>query len=283
MVGGIEKTRVYNARATNANGNGEINIMVIQVGLTNFDETGHVITVPPPVMTVPDQIAHRVTWSPETGVIVKKEEPLESVESEQALRKLEPETFTNNSEKVVLPEYVSHYLSRQTTVPDPDVESRNFLATVIALAVGLTFLALLAYGISVLLHKRKKKILERQRELEIITMKKMRNRPPERRPDEGIFSLDFDDLSYHDYENMSEVDESSDFEFRRPPPVPPRVRRPRPPLYMVLDQPVSILVERERYPSRFSKKSHIEREVERQLLQNHIAEKDFHKSRRGSF
>lgn len=206
----------------------EINIMVIQVGLTNFDETGHVITVPPPVMTVPDQIAHKVTWSPETGVIVKKEEPSESVESEHFLRKLEPESLNHDPEKIVVPEYVSHYLSRQTTPSDADVESRKFLATVIALAVGFGFLALLAYGISVLLHKRKKKILERQRELEIVKMK-MRNRPPERRPDERIFSLDFDDLSYHDYENMSEVDESSDFEFRRPPPVPPRVRRPRPP------------------------------------------------------
>ncbi|KAE9551123.1 hypothetical protein FO519_005658 [Halicephalobus sp. NKZ332] len=236
VVGGVEKTRVYNARATSNNGGrGEINIMVIQVGLTNFDETGHVITVPPPVMTVPDQIAHRVTWSPETGVVLRKEEPPESAESE-TLRKLEPEPVNNSPQKLHVPEYVSHYLSRQTTVPDPEIESRNFLATVIALAVGLGFLILLAYGISVFLHKkRKRKILERQLEVEMETIKTTtmnnatKNRPIASIPEEQVFRMDFDDLSYHDYENMSEVDEPSDFEVRKPPPVPPRNRTSRPP------------------------------------------------------
>lgn len=209
-----------------------MNIQVIQVGLTNFDATGRVITVAPPPLTVPDQIAHRVTWSPETGVIVRDQKSAENAELEQ-LSKLQLRNYDNDETKKI-PEFLNFYLSRSsstTTVTD-DVESRKFLATVLVLGIGITFIIFLAYGISIFLHKRKKRNLLQQQKIIEIKMKKIKNRPRALLPyEEQLYRQnndDYDDYE-HDYENMSDIDEPSDVDYRRPPPIPPRTHQSRPP------------------------------------------------------
>uniref|UniRef100_A0AC34QFC9 Uncharacterized protein n=1 Tax=Panagrolaimus sp. JU765 TaxID=591449 RepID=A0AC34QFC9_9BILA len=233
---GIEKTRVYNARARSRNGHHDMNIQVIQVGLTNFDASGNVITITPPTLKVPDQIAHRVTWSPETGVVVRDQKSAENAELEQ-LSKLQPKNYDNDEIKKI-PEFVNYYLSRSsstTITTKDDIESRKFLATVIVLTIGLAFIILMAYGISFFLHKRKKRKLLQQQKIIELKMKKMKNRPRALLPYEqqlyhGINNDDDDED--HDYENMSDIDEPSDVDYRRPPPIPPRINRSGPPALM---------------------------------------------------
>ena len=185
-------------------------IQVIQVGLVNFDEEGRRITQTPPPVTVHTEIRHRVTWSPETGVIRKTTSSAPDSELHQNF---------NRPENAIFPNFISQYFARTNIATSPTSDSELFIVTVLVLCIGLSILILFAYFINLCLQRRRKKH-------EMIITRKIIYRPYPRLENPPSRARPI--LYEPEYENLSDLDEAATYE-PLPPPIPPRKRRPRPP------------------------------------------------------
>jgi hypothetical protein len=220
-----EPTRVYNAKARSPDGSNDMQIQVIQVGLVNFDEEGRRITEPPIPVTVHTEIRHRVTWSPETGVVRTDN----SIQDEGSLQNF------NRHENTLFPHFISQYFARTNIATSPTSDSELFIFTVLGLCIGLSFLILFAYFINLCLQRRKKKH-------EMIITRKIIYRPRFETPILTAAATGARPILYEpEYENLSDLDEAETY-VPLPPPLPPRKKRPRPPLHLIIDQPVTWLL-----------------------------------------
>lgn len=188
-------------------------IQVIQVGLVNFDEEGRRITQTPYPVTVHNEIRHRVTWSPETGV-----QKIDTPEDDESKYQ---QNF-NRPDNNLFPNFISQYFARTNIARSPTDDSELFIFTVLGLCIGLSIFILFAYFINLCLQRRKKKH-------EMIITRKIIYRPrleaPLPRPP---ISTARPILYEPEYENLSDLDEAETY-IPLPPPLPPRKKRPRPP------------------------------------------------------
>uniref|UniRef100_A0AC35EY12 Uncharacterized protein n=1 Tax=Panagrolaimus sp. PS1159 TaxID=55785 RepID=A0AC35EY12_9BILA len=270
-----EPTRVYNAKARSPDGSNDMQIQVIQVGLVNFDEEGRRITQPPIPVTVHNEIRHRVTWSPETGV-----QKIDSPPEEDDDTSYQQRSF-NRPENTLFPNFISQYFARTNIARSPTSDSELFIFTVLGLCIGLSIFILFAYFINLCLQRRKKKH-------EMIITRKIIYRPRFEVPRPPQMPLTARPILYEpEYENLSDLDEAETY-IPLPPPLPPRKKRPRPPLHLVLDQPVTWLLEKPSSESSgpgslVKQKTRQEEEAARNLQRQNYERRKARRIRRGSF
>uniref|UniRef100_A0AC34FXF3 Uncharacterized protein n=1 Tax=Panagrolaimus sp. ES5 TaxID=591445 RepID=A0AC34FXF3_9BILA len=90
-----------------------------------------------------------------------------------------------------------------------------------------------------------------------------------------------------EYENLSDLDEAETY-IPLPPPLPPRKKRPRPPLHLVLDQPVTWLLEKPSSESSATaslvkQKTRQEEEAAKYVQRQNYERRRARRIRRGSF
>uniref|UniRef100_A0A7E4ZUX5 Secreted protein n=1 Tax=Panagrellus redivivus TaxID=6233 RepID=A0A7E4ZUX5_PANRE len=251
-----EPTRVYNAKARSINGSHDMNIQVIQVGIINFDQAGRPITVTPPPVEVHDEIKDKVAWSPEKGVIFRIPQKPDPNDDLSVVKEF-PAGVSGNLDNALMPKpfqssYFPSVASTHVSSRRRKNESSHLVELIIASVVAFACVGVFVFLVTRMIRKRAEK--RRRARTEGNTMvyyqpingtNRLFIRP------EATLDREPSTTASHDYENMSDLDETSEVSVR-PPPIPPRRARMGAALnqhlgyksdYVTLDQPVGWLLD----------------------------------------